>query len=125
MIDYDTISKMSSKNPYLLQMQNLVRDEKRIHPLTVEDCFPYLLKIYRHMSINNQQSREIFISEIMKALDSEEVEYRCDDQDALSHKLCDTLNENGIPANLLIENRFSNTTMEYMFAPGIILKLYR
>ena len=77
------------------------------------------------MSTHNQQSREVFISEIVKDLNSEDTEYRCDDQHALARHLCDTLNENGIPANLLTENLSSNTTMEYMFAPGIILKLYR
>lgn len=65
------------------------------------------------------------ITEIVKDLNSEETEYRCDSPHDLSRHLYHTLNKNGIPASLLTEHLSSGSTMEYMFTPGIIMKLYR
>ena len=116
---------MASTNPFLNHMRDLVREEEKILPLTTEASFPYLLKVYQQMSANDQRSREILISEILKDLNHQYVTYWCEDQASMAYQICDILNKNGIPAETLNGNFRGNITMEHAFSPGIILRLYR
>src|SRR5579883_1968720 len=107
---------------FLAEMAGLVREEKKVKELTVDNCIPYLAKVYKMMNHLGERTREVGISEIISDLDNATVCYQCKYKHNLSCEIIALLKKSNIPCELLFKTdpQTGNET-----AVGVVLKLYR